>query len=232
MEPLPDLSLLTRLFDEEFDAALADGEAALDESGYGFAKDLFTERYLASMAWITQSVRSATVTNTLAAYTRQSAFREELQSRIEQATVLKRRWPVIDRALRAHRDKDYLLSIPALLPQVEGAMRDALLLKGSLLARKGKLYRKDPNGSGPKLDKHGKPIEISGANAMLQGSPLAQHPLLQMVSDVLTNGLLTERNDILHGRKLNYKSAGLSVRALLILSAIAPDLAAFEAGDI
>jgi len=228
MEPLPDLSPMIKLFDEAID----EGEAALDEGGYGFAVQLFTERYLASLAWIAQNVRSASVANKLAAYTRKPEFREQLRSRIEQADVLKRRWAIIDRALHAHSSKDYILSIPALLPQVEGAMRDSLLLKGSLVSKGGKLYRKDLSGSGLKLDKNGMPIEIHGAQMMLQGNPLKDHRLLHMVSEVLTTGLIAERNDILHGKNVRYNKARLFLRALLILPAIAPDIAAFEAGNI
>lgn len=151
INPLPDVSSIANLFDKVSTAA-EDGIGALEEGGYGFARFLFDRRYLSSLAWITAEVRSASVTNRLLGHTRKDAFREEMKDYFMQSVSLKRRWPIIDSALSAHRSKGYLIAIPALLSQIEGALADALLLKGTILVRNGKLYRKGPDNK-PALDK-------------------------------------------------------------------------------
>jgi hypothetical protein len=48
--------------------------------------------------------------------------------------LLGKRWPVIEEALWTHRNRRYLLSVPPLLAQVEGAIADAMILKNIELA--------------------------------------------------------------------------------------------------
>lgn len=228
IQPLPDLGPFLGWAEE---TAATVGADALDEGGYGFSDHLFTQRFLASMAWITPKVRGAAVTNRLIAYTRQTQFEEELISYFDKSSFLRRRRPIVERALNAHRSRDYILAIPTLLAQVEGVLGDAFVLKGSVIAKGQKLYVKGPDGK-PKPNRKGKPTLITGAKMLLQNRGLENHPILQEVSNVLTNGLIDERNGILHGRSTNYHKAGLSVRALLILIVAAPDIVAFEAGEI
>lgn len=235
MGVLPDLMPVGALLD---DIGANQGRAALEENDFGFASFLLSRRILASVAWIAKPVQAATITRRLTGLTRKEEFRAELESEMSQSVVLRRRWPIVERALKAHTEGDYFLSIPALLPQVEGAMADALRLKGTVAVRKGKLYRKNPKTGKLKRDKHGKPIQITGAKQLLEGRPLQEHPILQEVAEVLASQLVGEhkmfddRNLILHGRKLNYNKANLSTRSLLVLLTVAPDIAAFEAGQI
>jgi hypothetical protein len=234
MRSLPDLTPIAALIEEMGD--VADGETALRETDFGFYVHLLTRRYLARVAWISKPVQAATITRQLTARTRQEAFRDELEAEMTQSEVLRRRWPIVARALKAHKEGDYYLSIPALLPQVEGAMADALFLKGTVAVRKGKLYRKDPKTGKLKLGADRKPIPIKGGKQLLANSPLQDHPILHGVAEVLASEqagdlkMFDERNLILHGRKLNYNKANLSTRALLVLLTVAPDIAAFEAG--
>lgn len=228
IRPLPDLGPLVEWAEN---TAAEKGADALDEGGYGFAEHLFTQRFLAGMAWIAPQARGAAVTNRLLGYTRQDRFRQELLDQFHRSSFLRRRSSIVERAILAHRDKDYILAIPTLLAQVEGAIGDALVLKKSAVAKGHKLYEKGINGK-PKLKSNGNPIEIPGGKRLLQVCDLSEHPLLIAVSDVLMKGLLDKRNGIMHGRDTRYPRAGLSLQALLILLVVAPDIVAFEAGDI
>lgn len=227
ISPLPDLGP----FLDWYESGADEGAGALGEGGFGFSQHLFTRRFLAGMAWIAPRVRGAAVTNRLLSFVRQDAFKEELRGHYDRSSYLRRRWPIVNSALDAHLEGNYTLAIPTLLAQVEGSIGDAFVLKKSVISRGRKLYEKGSDGK-PKLNKHGEPIAIPGARRLLQVGDLSTHPLLIEISDVLTNGLIDERNGILHGRDVKYPRTGLSLRTLLILLVVAPDIVAFEKGEI
>lgn len=209
--------------------ATAEGDATLEASGFGFADHLWNWGFVASFAHIDPKVRDAVVTNRLAAVTRSEKFEEWLRQEISGSKALKRRWPVVQQALGAHRRKEYLISVPPLLTQVEGLVGDALIMK-SMAARDGhKLYRLGADGE-VELNKKGKPIELAGLTQLMGHADFADHEALEDAVSFFTDSLIPWRHAILHGRNVGYGTAKLSVQALLILLLFATEARAFEEG--
>ncbi len=227
---LPDLGNTIRQFKELADRQ-ARGEAVLEETGYGFATSLLASHLLADLAEVVETVRGAAVTNTLLAYTRDPGFEEDLRERFEASSVLRRRWRVIVRVLHAHRQRDYVLSIPPLLAQIDGMMADAFVLNGLARPVGRKLLAKDANGA-LKLNKWGDPVELHGLGKLVQHHNFQDHEVLRGVVEILNSSLIQDRNGILHGRRTAYGRAKLSVVALLVLEVLAIEIEAFETGKI
>jgi hypothetical protein len=227
IRPLPDLSPLQEWIEE---MAAEEGGNLLDAQGFGFSRHLFTKRFLARMAWIAPNARGAAVTNRLLGHTRKAKFEQELCALFQSSSILGRRWHIVERALHAHTNRDYVLAVPTLLAQVEGVIGDAFVLKKDVIIRGKQLYEKGADGK-IKLDRHGNPIKILGAKRLLKVVDFGGHPLLAAIADVLMDGLIDTRNGILHGRDMNYRRPGVSLQALLILYSVAPDIAAFEQGE-
>src|SRR5258708_37293419 len=104
-------------------------------------------------------------------------------------------WRVAARALGVPPRRDYLLSIPPLLAQVEGCIADALILKDIAVSKSGKLYKREHGRL--KLDKHGKPVELHGAGQLIHHADFQRHPVLQDMVTLMTTQLIDHRNAIL-----------------------------------
>lgn len=139
--------------------ATAEGDDTLEASGFGFADHLWNWGFVASFAHIDPRVRDAVVTNRLAAETRSEEFEGWLEEEMTGSAVLAHRWEAMRQALAAHRRREYMLSIPVLLAQVEGIVGDALVLKNLAAAEGHKLYRLGTDGV-IELNKKEKPIEL------------------------------------------------------------------------
>ncbi len=201
---------------------------ALDETGFGFVTNYWYPDDL-TVAWgmdqVHPHIRHATMTNRLLGLANSTEFQSAMRQDFASSQVLQQRWRVIEKALDAHRQRLYTLSIPVLYAQVEGLFTDALILKGTVLHKDGKLYAKE-NGQ-MKLNKKGNPIEIHGLKQVIQNSDLGNSPLLQPMADSLMNSLFADRNDVMHGRKSNYGQARRSLTLVLtasILAALFADL--------
>jgi len=220
----PDLTELDKLLKEA-----EEGSDAFRKAGYSFIMSdyvsITTARHFVSM---NPKIRSAAITSQLAAETRKPAFEEKLKYLFEKSSVLRRRWPIVSQAIKAHRRHEYNISIPAILAQIEGIIGDALILNG-LVARKGHQLFEKKDGK-LKLDKNKKPIAIRGVGTLIQRSSWQTHPGLQGVADLITTQLAGERNHILHGRKTNYGAAKLSVQGLFLLLVLGAELIVFETG--
>ncbi|MGH2530932.1 MAG: hypothetical protein ACRDJW_01380 [Thermomicrobiales bacterium] len=227
---LPDFSgLLGRL--AEIRKAHEEGEQVLDDTGYSFLGFTFLTSAFAEFAQVEPRVRGAAVTNTLLALTRRRDFEDRLRRHLEGSAVLGRRWPIVERAIKAHRERNYLLSTPPLLAQIEGIVADALILKGMVRPVGRRLYAKDTNGN-LKLNRRGDRIELRGLGELVQHSDFQDHAVLEGLVEVTTDRLIHDRNGILHGRRTAYGRAKLSVIALLVLDMIAGEFVEFEAGRI
>jgi hypothetical protein len=226
-ENLPDLVELLRQ-----KRALAEAEHALEESGYLFAVHLWETTFVLGFASINPRVQAAVATNKLLAATRTTEFADELQTTICQSTVLKRRWSIIETALTAHRVRNYTVSIPLLLMQLEGIIADALILKGAVMEINGKICQRGIDGKpvlhAPGSKAAGKPIEVKGLAPLVQRSDWKNADVLKLTADLITDYLAPERNKILHGRMMSYAQAHRSVRTLLCIFILARELAAFE----
>lgn len=223
---LPDLAQLGEILKEA-----KEGSEAFNKAGFSFITSdyvsISTARHFAS---VNPKIRSAVITNELAAETRRTEFEQKLQQIFQESSVLRRRWPIIAQAIKAHRRREYNISIPALLAQVEGIVGDALILNGLVASQGHKLYMKEANGK-LKRDKKGKLIEARGVGSLIQRSTWQTQPVLQEVADLITTQIAGERNHILHGRKTTYGTAKLSVQGLLLLFVISAEVFVFETGQ-
>src|SRR5690349_4201434 len=105
-------------------------EVALEVSGYGFSAHLWEAAFVIGFARVSPKVRAESVTNKLLALTRSREFAEALTSSIKSSPILMRRQRVILRAFEAHKERDYVVSVPLLLSQLEGIVGDMLRLRG------------------------------------------------------------------------------------------------------
>lgn len=223
-ENLPDIRELTQHF-EKVEQAVAE----LDDDGY-FLLDHWSLSNLLQFVGIDQvdlRVRSAVVTNKLLGITRHQDFFNEAKLRFSNSSVLNRRWRVIEQALVAHRNRHYAISIPTLLAQIEGIFTDALVLKGAVNQDNGKLYARDQTGA-TKLGRDGKPVQLHGLGQKVQNSDLQNEALLQDLARFFTDYLVKGRNDIMHGRIVDYDKAKLSVQLLLYTYLLAAEFVDFE----
>jgi hypothetical protein len=232
LDKLPNFApALEELFEavRRFEEAVEAGDATLEAAEYGFADHLWDRMYVASFAHVDPRVRDAVVTRKRAAATRADDFGDELRERFEGSLAMVRRWRAVEAALEAHQRKDYLLSIPAMLPQVEGAIVDAMVLKELAVKKNGKLFLRGENG-GPKLNKKGKPLPEIMLSTAVRNAQLEEHPMLEGTSSFVADSLIQKRNAVMHGRDPRYGRAKLSVQALLVLALLADALGEIEAG--
>lgn len=223
-ENLPDIIELTRRFEEVEQAV-----TKLDDDGY-FLLDHWSLANLLQFVGIDQvdsRVRSAVVTNKLLGITRHQAFFDEAKLHFLTSSVLNRRWHIIEQAIVAHQNRHYAISIPTLLAQIEGIFTDALVLRGAVKQNNGKLYARDQTGS-IKLGRDRKPVQLHGLSQKVQNSDLQNEPLLKDLARFFTDYLVKGRNDIMHGRTVNYDKAKLSVQLLLYTYLLAAEFVDFE----
>lgn len=206
------------------------GEAALDETGYGFTGTVLVASYFAYLDEIDPRVRDAVATRSFLEFTRRVGFRDELRENFQLSIMLRRRWGIVERALTAHTQRNYVLSIPALLAQTEGVIADALILKGFVVPIRRKLFAKEPNGN-IKRGRDGKPIEIRGATQLLKRSGFQDHEILKGIAQAMTDRIIDERHSIVHGRNTNYGKAKLSNQVLLMLWILSQEMVTFEQAD-
>ena len=211
--------------------AAALGDETLEASGYGFADHMWNWRFVASFADVHPRVRDAVVTRRMATLTSSETFETWLAEEIEGSRLLKPRWPVIKQALAAHRRREYVLSTPVLLAQIEGIVGDAMILKNRVVARNGKLFRLDNNGQ-IELNVKGRPIELKGLHSLVDLSKFADHEALEDAASFLTDSIAPWRNAILHGRNVRYGRAKLSVQVLLMVWLLVVEVRAFEEGGM
>ncbi|MGH9194168.1 MAG: hypothetical protein ACRD1T_00320, partial [Acidimicrobiia bacterium] len=221
---LPDLVKLARRWEE-----LAQAEQALQDSGFGFTGHLWPVAFLGPLTTVATRTRRATITKKLLSVTRSQEFGRKIRDRMQRSAVLRHRWPVVERALEAHRTGDYVLAIPALLAQLEGTIGDALVMRSIAATSGGKLYARAANGSA-KLDKRGRPVELRGLRSKLDRSGFRDHEILAEVQEFFVLQLIQDRNRVLHGTWASYASAKLSTQIALALFILVSEIEAFESG--
>ena len=223
---LPSLEELWEAY-KRFAQAVRDSDAVLEAAEYGFADYLWDWVYVASFAGVPEGVRAAVVTNRLAAETRADEFGEELRERFGASKTMGRRWRAVEAAFEAHQRRNYLLAIPDMLPQVEGAIVDAMVLKGMTVKKGGRLYLRGEDGKPETLGKAKKPREIT-LHVAATRADLEDHPTLEGASSFIAGSLVPRRNAVLHGRDLRYDRAKLSVQTLLVLALLAETVGELE----
>lgn len=221
---LPDIWELASLSEEVWEAMeeAGAGGAALEAADYGFADHLWDVVFLKAFANVNPKVAHAVITRKLAAATSKEGFRELLLTELEGSKVLSKRVSVVEKALDAHAKKDYELSVPALLPQIEGSVVDAMFLKDLVVKKNGKIYLADENGEPRRSEKTGKLLMPVTLHPAITNVRLGEDDLdLAAASEFVADTLVPRRNAILHGRDVRYARAKLSVQALLVLLVMA-----------
>lgn len=227
-ENLPDFSQVAKQLETYSKAAKAAN--VLDEGGYRFLLHYWTLGDVSEFAGIDRldtKIRNAVVTNKLLHMTRQAEFTQTLKESFQKSSILRRRWKVVEQALIAHKNRNYVLSIPTLLAQVEGMFTDALVLKGIVVRVKGELYANDGTGK-PKLDTKGKPMKLHGLGQKVKHSDLQFEDILKGLAEFFASRLVPERNSIMHGSYVTYDTAKLSLQLVLNIYLLAAEFVDFE----
>lgn len=234
IERLPDFTPAFQELAEAFQrymAEVAEGEAILEASDYGFADNLWHGFYMASFSRLSNTpaqTRNAVVTNKLYTATCEDDFVEDFVDCFENSIYLKRRWSKVEPAYEAHQRGEYALSIPALLPQIEGTIVDILKLKGRTVKQNGKLYLRGEDGE-RRRNQDGKRIgPVMLGAAANEAKKLEEHPSIESVSTFVADSMVQSRNEILHGESLRYPERKISVQCVLILAILANALNRLE----
>lgn len=196
-------------------------QEALDETGFGFSTELFSDDFVRGLIKAKPIRLAATVTRRLVNVTSSESFVGSLLDLITGSKTLSRRRAVIRAALRAHVQRNYVLSIPPLLAQVEGVFGDLLVLMRVAKPRKGRLYL---------LNQRGRPTqELRGAGTLVN-TYKRQAPEVPAFVEGILDVFLPTRNPILHGRNSSYGRARISVQVVLLLFMLAREVVEFESG--
>lgn len=214
-------------FQENWIKDIDQGEKILKKCGYRHTGQILRKEGFRIFANIGPNVRDARVTNAWLNLTRQNWFRDELKERFQNSAMLRSRWKILEKAWEAHQRRDYILSIPVFLTQIEGILGDALVLNHCARSKNGKLFKLDSDGT--ILIENGKQKEIIGISSIIE------HPYFSRISRLdeaikflRKDEIIVERNAILHGRKVSYGRAKLSTQSLLLIYALIRDAAEFE----
>lgn len=222
---LPDISeIVERL------QTLSETADAIDQGGYQFMLRYWSPSAMADFVGVHQvdpKVRNAIITNKLLTITRQDEFIDMMRELFQESTIAQRRWHIVEPAMRAHQNRNYALSIPALLAQVEGMFTDALVTRGIVIMYQGKICARDGAGN-IKLNKQGDPIPLNGLGQKVQNSDLQDEYILQGLAEFFMSSLVAERNAIMHGRDVRYDRAKVSVQLVLNIFLLAAEFADFE----
>ena len=101
-------------------------------------------------------------------------------------------------------------------------LADALVMKEIVIVEDGKVFAK-------KNDK-GRRRELKGMYALaeaVKNSELQENRQLRLFADLLIASLAGSRNKILHGRNVDYDSAGLSVKLILYILGLAAEISKY-----
>lgn len=223
-QSLPTLTSVTETYDQVL-ATLVQAQAeeqagvqVLDDADFKFVANYLAARLFRDFASVDQRVRSAVITNSLKGFVNSSEFLESVEQAATNSAVVKRRWHILEKGLHHQRRRDYVVSIPVLMPQFEGLLADTLILR-SLVERDGtKLYELDPATGARRPNKKGGPIEVNGLNALITKSNYAGSPELGFLADHVSNRLCGQRNGVLHGANTTYGNAKLSVSLSVLIA--------------
>lgn len=215
---LPDPVELQKHIDD-----IEEAEKILENKGYGFANHLWSVSFIKEFNNIPNEVSSAVVTNKLLSVTRSKSFYKELTSLFSDSPILKERQDIINSAYKAHKDRNYLLSVPVLLTQIEGIINQMLILRGEAKLINGKFYARNTDGT-LKQDKKGDPIKLTGLKWKLDHSKFKNDEILSGIANSISNKLIFQRNEILHGQSIKAIKPKLSTQCLLIIYVLSNEL--------
>ena len=202
---------------------IEEAERLLENKGFGFTNHLWKRSFIKEFNDIPDQVSDAVVTNKLLSITRKESFYEELIDLFNDYSILKGRKEIIDSAYSAHKNRNYLLSVPVLLTQIEGIINEMLILRGEAKLIEGKFYARNKDGS-LKLNKNNNPIMLTGLKWKIDHSKFKNDEVLKGIANSLSDKLIFERNEILHGQGVNLIKPKLSTQCLLIIFVLSNEL--------
>lgn len=210
---------------DELKRELQESEVVFQESGYAFVYLILDEVFVLEFAKLSPNMRNREVTRKLLRMTQHQEFEDEFREIFTKSKTLKKRWKITQQAIRAHRERNFTLSIPVLLAQAEGIFTEILIIFNLAFRKKRKLYAKTANGA-PKLDRNGKLINVDTLNSKvtLAKPSLDTHEVLHFVVELFMERMIKQRNDILHGRICSYDSTKLAVQTLLLVYVLAHEI--------
>ena len=229
---------LTRIFNSlpsperwrEIFEGLREGKSTLDELGYGFTVDKWEVSFIRQIGRGDYGRRE--LHDAFREHTRTPAFSEQLCEVFSRTPRLHRRWRIVGPALNAHSRREYALSIPVLLAQLEGIVTDLLILRGQAAFRGKDLLAKEAGRLKRQARDPTKPVVLPGLDAKLRHSGYKSMEEVRDGAEFMLNRLIRPRNAILHGSRTSYMSAKLSVQLLLLIWIYAEVVAAAESGEI
>ena len=199
---LPDPEVMRRAMEE-----MGEGKAHLDVHGYGFATYRWSIPALRDIG--REKPGSRELHRAFLTYTREPVFQDRLLGLFRGSTALGRRTPIVEASLRAHQEREYLLSVPVLYAQVEGVLTDLLVLEG--LARRSGIRAVRTTGKG----------ELRGLKPKAREYAKRESVMRRFVTASILEDLSPDRNGVLHGAKTAYREAKRSTRLLFLLEALA-----------
>ncbi len=205
-----------------------EAKKALETEGFSFTGHVWADVFYQSLPEYGPRIQAAAVTNKLLAVTRSNTFESSLASSLRQSTIAGKRSEVVFAALKAHGNRDYILSIPVLLSQVEGLFTDALILNDMAIKSGGNIYARESDGTIKK--ERGQKVRLTGLHGKVQHSRYRGEEVMRTICGTLLNGIVGTRNAILHGSSTKYGKAKLSVQLTLLIYVLVKELAAFETG--
>lgn len=180
--------------------------------------------------------RPAYIAQRLFAFTSQPKFLDALLQEVNSSLRAKRRSQIFRVVHSAHANRQYLLSIPTLLAQVEGLTMQLLAEMGYVRwdRREKKWYEADPDTGTYRFSRpdpqtgRRKRIPVLGLGDLIKLVPkMEQNPLPNTLPHI-RDDIRQFRNQVMHGSLTNYGSSRRSSMLLLMARIISQQLRALE----
>lgn len=182
--------------------------------------DSAIDEYASRLHQLGTDARPTEITKYLHHVTTQGTFINELMNSMALVPRAKHRRKIVSAAIQAHAERNYFLSIPALLPQVE-ALTKQILAKARFIrwdSTKGAWFELDRKTGTYRLnEKTGKRIQVNGLGSLKKlAIPQAHHPIPQGLP-LISGKMAQYRNDVLHGSLVSYGKPRESSRLVLLV---------------
>ncbi|MGB3331021.1 MAG: hypothetical protein WBA46_18800 [Thermomicrobiales bacterium] len=227
---ISDISKSILDFADALEAKDAEGRAILERGGHLYAADAVATYIVTELAGVEDEDLPEQLTELLSDVSTSEWFVQDLQLNISSSTLTAGRWRIVERGIELHKSGDFIASIPTLLPQVEGLLADALIIRSEAERDGTKLYRVNPKTGTREKTREGKDKEFPGLKSIVEHSTYQNSKDLENARDYVANFLCSKRNGILHGASTDYADQDTSVRIVLLVSAFAEAIARAESG--
>ncbi|MDE0608346.1 MAG: hypothetical protein OXH77_00340 [Anaerolineaceae bacterium] len=209
-----------RVYLDEAQALAAKDTAVLNEEGFplrGVLSDDLTLQ-LWGLHKIDPEERQNILTKKLLEFVERQEFANEFESCTRLSPHLQARWPIIEQALEAHRNRKFFVSIPCLLAQLEGILVENLVTREILIVENQEVFRRTDDSSNPMGRK------LRGLKEKASAAQGVRYERFNDMPEYVMQRLTGERNSILHGQNNEYGRAELSVKLILLIFGLVRDM--------